>query len=145
MKPPVPTGKSKKEVICRFLEGDHALAHVNPAAKGVQLPPHLAGEVTVTLKLSHLFRGYLEIGDDQIVADLLFSGRYFTCVVPFEALWGCSNEKGESIVWSEAATPEIMKQIAATPFNPQKKSPVASGKKKPGSNRPKPSYLKRIK
>ena len=139
-----PANQHKFEVINRFLEGDHALIHVNPKSAGVQLPPHLATQVTVTLKISRLFRGFLELAPDKITADLLFGGRYFTCIAPLDAIWGCSSEKGENILWPESTTPEILEKIAGAAS--QAEAPAAPPRAGKGSRpRSKPSHLKRIK
>ena len=87
----------------------------------------------------------MEITEDRITADLLFGGRYFTCVVPFEALWGCSSEKGESIVWPGSTTPQIMQQVMSAAANPRTETAKPLKKKSGRADRPKPPYLKRIK
>ncbi|NLF24307.1 MAG: hypothetical protein GX589_01440 [Deltaproteobacteria bacterium] len=143
MKPRAPITEPKQTVLSRFLEGDHVLVHVNPKIKDVQLPPHLASQITVTLKLSRNFRGYFDMNNTQITADLLFGGRYFTCIVPFEAIWGCTNENGESVIWPESTTSEILHQIAASPEQPKKSPPPKKRKLNTGGARP--THLKRIK
>ena len=143
MDPGPSSNKHKHQVVARFLEGDHALLHVNPRAEGVLLPPHLASQGSVTLKISRLFRGFMEVGEEQVCADLLFSGRYFSCVVPFAAVWGCTNEKGENIIWPESTTPEILKQLVTNAAKSE--AGKAPGRKRKAGARSKASHLKRIK
>ena len=54
-------GKEKYETINLFLEEEFVLVHLDSNKKGVVLPIHLMGNGTVTLKLSRLFRGGIEV------------------------------------------------------------------------------------
>ncbi len=123
--------------------GDYALAHINTAAPGVKLPPHLCKNPSVTLKLSRLFRGGMELTHEKVVADLLFSGDYFTCVLPLPAIWGLTSEKGENLIWPESAPKEMLEEILAA-------APETSGKtpeEQAGNTRKLPSkgHLRRVK
>jgi stringent starvation protein B len=142
-----PSHKQKYDTLIAYLQGDHALVHVNPKLPGVQLPPQLAGRASVSLKLSRLFRGYLEIGEDKITADLLFGGRYFTCIVPLDAMWSCTSARGENVIWPESTTPEVLQELAASASAAAKKAKSAKPKSKPKPRGPgsRPTHLKRVK
>jgi len=147
MESPAALNLQKREIIDRLLKGDHVLIHVTPAAAGVQLPPHLSTVPWVTLKISRLFRGALEISDHGVAADLLFNGRYFSCRVPFEAIFGCSDENGRTTIWPQSAAAEILARFvspAAEAAAPQSApSPSRPGRRK--ARRQGAPHLKRVK
>ena len=138
------SNRHKHQVINHFLEGDHVLLHINPKAEGVVLPPHLASQTSVTLKISRFFRGFMEVTEEKISADLLFGGRYFSCGVPMAAVWGCTNAKGENIIWPGSTTPEILQQIGSSVAKAEART-SAPGRCRPGRPRAGGGHLKRIK
>lgn len=105
----------KPETLHRFLEDEYALVHVNTAYAGVSLPPHLAQQPTVTLKISRLFRGRLTVDEAGFTAELLFNQSYFTCVVPFGAMWGMTSLKGQNVVWPEDVPAGVLDRLLAPP------------------------------
>lgn len=127
--------KEKHDAVTRLLEDEFMLVHVAPNVSGVTLPPHLLAAPSVTLKLSRLFRGALTVGSEKIEADLLFGSTYFTCVVPFAAIWGASSASGSNIVWPEDAPQEVRAQIVAPEARPAS-APAASS---PAPAEPPPS------
>ena len=101
--------KDKFKTIDRLLYKYEAVfIHVNTAAEGVTLPEHLRTQPSVTLKLSRLFRGALNVSEEQISAELLFSGEYFTCLLPLHAIWGVTTQDSANMVWPESAPPEVL-------------------------------------
>jgi len=100
--------KEKKDTLERMLEDEHALAHIAPQVPGVELPEHLRGGPTVTLKLSRYFRGHLTISDSTVESELLFGERYFTCKIPFVAIWGMTSMRGQFLMWPESAPAEVL-------------------------------------
>jgi stringent starvation protein B len=76
---------------------------------GVTVPTHLAKGEVLTLKLSKLFRGSMELTREKVTADLLFDEQYFTCTVPLEAVWGATSEGGETVIWPESAPSTVIK------------------------------------
>ena len=93
------TAKFKK--IKRMLLDEHVLVHLKPSYPGVDIPPHLRGAPTVTLKLSTLFRGGLDVQEDMIVAELLFNAEYYQCHIPLDAIGAVTDVSGETFFWEE--------------------------------------------
>ena len=103
--------KLKKKQIEDFLNEEYVLLHIDVKSKNLTIPLHLRQGNTVILKISRFFRGEMELTDENIIANLLFSGSYFTCIIPYEAIWGITNSKGENIFWPESAPKEILADI----------------------------------
>lgn len=101
----------KHSSLGRLLEGEYALVHLDPSVQGVRLPEHLLAQPTVTLKLSKLFRGAVELRDDRVEAELLFGSEYFSCLVPFEAIWGITDAAGKNFIWPETAPGDILTRL----------------------------------
>ena len=103
--------KPKFEVLNRFLLDEYILIHIDPTRPGVVVPAHLMQGQVLTLKLSKLFRGAMDLSQDKVTADLLFEQDYFSCTVPLNAVWGATNDKGETVVWPDSAPPNVLKGI----------------------------------
>ena len=103
--------KEKVDTLNRFLNDEHMLIHLCPRSPGVAIPEYLMDNPTVTLKLSRHFRGPLQIDDKGIRTELLFNDKYFTCVVPFEALWGMTSFRGQFLMWPESTPQEVFDTI----------------------------------
>jgi hypothetical protein len=116
-KPMMTTGREtsadQKTTIERLLDDEQVLVHINPSAPGVSIPSHLCENRTVTLRLSRFFKGDLTIDDSKVTAELLFGPEYFTCVLPWEAIWGASSIRGQEFIWAEAAPDEILQMFLA--------------------------------
>lgn len=106
--------KEKRDAVQRLLLDEFVLLHVDPSQDGVALPPHLSEQPTVTLKLSHQFAGALLVEPSHISAELLFKGNYFTCVIPYEALWGLTSAKGENLIWPFSVPDGVLQKLAAS-------------------------------
>ena len=100
--------KDQKGVTERLLLDEQLLVHVNPRCDGVELPPHLSENKTVTLRLSRYFRGSLVLDEDKITAELLFGDQYHMCILPWRAIWGASSVRGEEFVWAESAPDQVI-------------------------------------
>ena len=100
--------QEKRETLDRMLSEEHVLVHIAPHAIGVALPEHLQRNPTVTLKLSRHFRGRMTISPTEVSAELLFGERYFTCKVPFAAVWGMTSMRGQFLMWPESAPAEVL-------------------------------------
>jgi hypothetical protein len=121
--------REKHKALNRFLIDDYAMVHINPTAEGVVIPDFLKNSPTVTLKLSKLFRGKLIIEEELVETELLFSGSYFTCKIPFASIWGLTSQQGKHLVWPAAAQEELRaiieaEQITQTPVATQAKTPL---------------------
>jgi len=113
MTPDKDSAADQKTTVERLLDDEQVLVHINPATDGVVIPPHLSENKTVTLRLSRFFKGDLCIDDDKVTAELLFGPEYFTCVLPWECIWGASSIRGQEYLWAESAPDEILHMFLA--------------------------------
>lgn len=111
MTPDKDTAADQKATIERLLDDEQVLVHINPTTKGVVIPPHLSENRTVTLRLSRFFKGELYLDDQKVTAELLFGPEYFTCVLPWECIWGASSIRGQEYIWAESAPDEILEMF----------------------------------
>jgi hypothetical protein len=129
------SSKPKYETLNRYLLDEYVLVHLDPTKTGVVVPSHLAKGEVLTLKLSKLFRGALELSKEKVSADLLFDQDYFTCIIPLESIWGATSFGGETVVGPESAPANVLKGIpqaaaAAAVAQPEKTATEAPLKKK---------------
>jgi stringent starvation protein B len=152
------SNSEKMNVIIKYLEDDYILVHLDARKEGVDIPDHLLGNPTVTLKLSYGFKGGMQVTEERVWAALTFGGRFRDCFIPMPAIWGATTSSGANTIWPEDAPPEIVAQIieelkpkessakpapnltATTNSNPSSPKPP-----KPKRNGPKPNHLKRVK
>lgn len=145
------TGKEsradQKTTIERLLDDEQVLVHVNAQASGVSLPPHLSENRTVTLRLSRFFKGDLTISEDKVVAELLFGSEYFTCVMPWNSIWGASSIRGEEFIWAEAAPEEILQLVLAQQQQQQQMKSASSdySRASTAGKKARPTHLRRVK
>jgi hypothetical protein len=139
------TQKEKFEALNRLLNDEYCVVHVDSAAPGLIVPTHLYRGQSVTLKLSKLFRGGIELMNDRIVCNLLFDKQYFECTIPLVSVWGVTSAKGSNIVWPQSAPQEILKNLvesASSQVISGDKDPLAESNAKAAA---KGSHLRRIK
>lgn len=119
--------KEKRSAVVRLLEDEYMLVDLIPATAGVVLPSHLSSAPSIRLKLSRLFRGALQVKDPGIEAELLFGDTYFSCVIPFEAIWRVESVKGAIFTWeitlTNAAFSDTEQQAEVAPPPPAPKRP----------------------
>jgi hypothetical protein len=152
-KPMMTTGREtsadQKTTIERLLDDEQVLVHINPAAPGVSIPSHLSENRTVTLRLSRFFKGDLTIDDHKVSAELLFGPEYFTCVLPWESIWGASSIRGQEFIWAEAAPDEILQMFLAQrddrQASAQRSSDRAVRQSSTSSTRRSAPHLRRVK
>jgi stringent starvation protein B len=118
--------QEKVKHIKRLLLDEYVLIHLIPSFPGVDLPEHLRKLPAVTLKLSTLFRGSLEVQDDKIITELLFNGEYYRCSVPIDAIGGATNVAGDIVAWGDPTEqttdqPKISRSSAAVAKAPKAK------------------------
>lgn len=111
MTPGKDSAADQKTTIERLLDDEQVLVHINPATEGVVIPSHLSENRTVTLRLSRFFKGDLSLDDEKVTAELLFGPEYFTCVLPWECIWGASSIRGQEYIWAESAPDEILQMF----------------------------------
>ena len=93
--------ETKRQAFERLMQGEHVLVHLDSSQEGVVVPPHLKGNLGLTLKFSSFFQGAIALDDHEIKANLVFSGNYFECIVPWDAIWGMTSENRECFLWAE--------------------------------------------
>ncbi len=150
----------KKKTIESFLEHQYCLLQVNPAVPGTVLPDHLAKEITVTLKVSHFFAGYVSVDEDKVMTLLTFGATPTECTIPLKAIWAVISDLGDLAVWEEDAPhPMLVAMIKEKHGAPPQAKPtpkavpslkVASETPQPQSSdkeekRERPNFLKRVK
>lgn len=117
----------KMKLFEEWMEGDHVLIHIDGGNPGVDVPPHLKGNPSLTLALSYQFQGETSHTDRSISAYLRFRGSYHHCIIPWEAIWGMTNPDGENRLWAEDLPAQLMAQLgtelnkriaSATPARP---------------------------
>lgn len=97
----------KRATFEKLMRGDHILVHLDSTKSGVVVPNHLGGNPALILKLSYNFQGSTQHDEVGIIANLIFSGRFYECVIPWDSIWGITDEKRESALWIESLPDEI--------------------------------------
>jgi stringent starvation protein B len=142
--------EEKVKKIKKLLLDQHILVHLKPNFPGVDLPEHLRELPVVTLKLSSLFRGSLEVQDEKVVTELLFNSEYYRCEIPIDAIGAVTSVGGETFAWTEPSDVEDSDRKAVqgpTRRRPQK-VPRAAAAPQPAAEETTPSkrpVLRRIK
>lgn len=103
--------KEKYDLINKLLLDEYVLVQINTSVEGLVLPQHLTKDPSVTLKLSTLFRGGIEVTPERIEANLSFNQNLFMCIIPFTAIWSASSYKDETTVWPGSIPSEQLKTI----------------------------------
>lgn len=107
-----PAKQQKQKLFDEWMKGEYVSVQVNAKHPGVEVPAHLAGNPSLTLKLSYLFQGETETSDEAITSYLRFSGVYHRCVLPWDAIWGMSASDGASQIWPQCVPPEVLAMAA---------------------------------
>ena len=128
--------KTKDKLFEEWIEGDHILVHLDARADGVAVPSHLSDNPALTLKLSYLFQGETTTSPEGVVSYLRFSGEYFRCFIPWDAIWGLSSSEGEQFVWPESIPKDLLAEagklaLAPTTQAPPTQAPPTQAPKKP--------------
>jgi stringent starvation protein B len=106
----------KQKIACyeEWMKGDHVLVRLDSRRDGVEVPAHLQGNPSLVLQLSYLFQGETKHDENEISAYLKFKGQYHRCVIPWDAVWGISNEDDENRIWVSELPPEILEGLTAS-------------------------------
>lgn len=97
----------KISLFSEWMKGDHVFVHLDARRDGVIVPAHLRETANLKLKLSYGFQGEISQDDLGVSAYLKFNGQYEQCVLPWSAIWGLSNEEGETCLWTEELPAEL--------------------------------------
>lgn len=106
----------KKKKFEELMNQDFVLVHLDARCDGVTVPDSLAGNASLTLKLSYAFQGETTADDYAVKSFLKFDGQYFECVLPWEAVWGMTASDNQQAIWPEDLPKEVMLQIAKQQF-----------------------------
>ena len=151
-----------------LLGDDHCLIHVNPSISGVIVPDHLRKEPTISFKLSHYFAGSVVLREDKVEAELRFGSSPVNCHFPYKSIWAVASITGELTIWEDRALhpslPKLLKESmsippavtpVAVPVKPalsgisgavsSQEGHDAEAQEKPGAEKKRPSFLKRVK
>lgn len=83
----------KKRFISMLKEGMIQVA-VNSKLPGVQLPPHLMGNLKVVLNLSYRFKDPIDVTDEGVYSVLSFAGVDHNINLPWGSIWGVVDKGG---------------------------------------------------
>jgi stringent starvation protein B len=89
----------KKRILEQFLLEDHVMIHLDSNRDDVIVPLSCKNNPILTLKVSKLFFGGIDIKEEGVKTSLKFSGQYFDCFIPWDSIWGMTSEKGEQKIW----------------------------------------------
>ncbi len=104
--------QEKKVLFEELMKHDHVLVHLDSKKEGVSVPKHLANNPSLALKLSYHFQGTTSVDDEAVTAQLKFQAEYFSCVLPWEAIWGLTGSNGEKAIWPEDMPLELLAELA---------------------------------
>lgn len=129
--------------------------------EGVRVPSAYREDPGLKLILNLKFPAAIEVTSEGISASLSFSGRSFSCFVPFSALWAAYNPHTfKGVVWTSHVPAEVQQEMLREPesalsLNPraeiEKPAPnlklIQGGKRKPRAltGKPRKAHLKIIK
>lgn len=135
----------KRRLFEEWMKGDHVLVHLDSRRTGVNVPSHLQNNPTLTLKLSYLFQSKTTVSEEAISSFLKFSGSYFECILPWEAIWGMTNDASQNQVWPEDLPKEVVASVSPQPKAAAELAPADAAAPETAAAKRQPPVLKRIK
>lgn len=118
--------KSKQEVLDELLDKGMVQVLVDARQKGVEVPPHLIGDLQLRLNLSRRFGLPLVFDDDGIIATLTFQKIPHECKLPWEAIYAIiSYVTGEPFLFPEDVPLEVVLEADNTIDKPAGPRPAA--------------------
>lgn len=133
----------KRRLVDQWLADDHILVHLDSSKEAVRLPLSFKNNPGLTLKLSRLFNGAVELQEEGILTQLKFSGEYFDCFISWDALWGVTSEKGERKIWENSMPNVFLKNDES--ISKSESVEAENTLTKQGSSDKRQAMLKRIK
>ena len=94
-----------KHLLIELLARGEAQVIFNPQGIGVEIPPALYGQETVTLNFSYGYHTDLTLDDNGIRQELSFRGTWFPCVIPWSAVIAAK--------WLAAPIPQLRRGLKA--------------------------------
>lgn len=111
------THEEKKAKFEELMQDEFVLVHLDARDEKVIVPESLAGNPSLTLKMSYAFQGQILHDDEQITAYLKFAGVYVECVIPWSTVWGMTSSDQQQAIWPEDLPKEVMIDIARQQFS----------------------------
>ncbi|MDR0965463.1 MAG: hypothetical protein LBM75_02980 [Myxococcales bacterium] len=110
-----PVSAEKRAILESFLEHGPAMLHLDARQPGVRVPPWLQGDLQLRLSISPRFDPPDLLVDEWGVRQTLsFQGRRFPVALPWNALFGLGDARGELRLFPASIPFEIFEAIAAT-------------------------------
>ena len=124
--------QDKREALEEFVTIGMAMLHLDARVPGVRVPPFLQNNFQLRLTVSPRFRPFDLVVDDWGVRQTLsFSGRPFPVSIPWVAIYGLSNVRGEMRRYPHSIPHEVFEALAIS----QGKTPSELEKELGGSLR----------
>ena len=123
--------KQKIKAFEESMKGDHVLVHLDARTPGVSVPTNLAGNHSLTLKISYLFQGKTDHNEESVSTYLKFGSEYFNCVIPWKAVWGLTSGDGKQFVWPEDLPQELVAEFTKAKFKQLGKKLFKKSKQQP--------------
>jgi stringent starvation protein B len=150
---------TKREVMQVLLDTAEARVHLDGRKSGLELPPHLAGQIHVILDYAYGFTPPipdLALDDSGIHATLSFGGIPRKTFVPWEAVFLVADFDGRGALWHEDMPHEVMEKLQLRARTGPELVPVDDSDNPPPEppadpppddppKKPRPSHLKLVK
>jgi len=135
--PMVQTLPPKKDVALALLDGAPTVfLHLDARKDGVQVPDHLKDRAQLILRVGYSLTPPININVDDagITCTLSFNRSLFSCVLPWNAIFGMVGDDGRAMLWPDDIPPEVAKMVPPQ-SGPSPLAPKPVGGKKPGGPR----------
>lgn len=110
----VQTLPPKKDVALALLEGAPTVfLHLDARKDGVQVPEHLKDRAQLILRVGYTLTPPININVDDagITCTLSFNRSFFSCVLPWNAIFGMVGDDGRAMLWPDDIPPEVAKMV----------------------------------
>jgi stringent starvation protein B len=153
---------AKKDVARGLLLRGTIYLHVDPRVERVIVPRWLGKQPQLVLQIGlDLAIPDLRVDADGVSGTLSFNRSPFRCVIPWDAIFGISDEQGRGMVWPESVPtelrrrvvdePEVTESMEADALSPdalaaeESSEAMAAGDEGVGPHRKLPPYLRVVK
>ena len=134
----VQTLPPKKDVALALLDGAPTVfLHLDARKDGVQVPDHLKDRAQLILRVGYSLTPPININveDAGITCTLSFNRSLFSCVLPWNAIFGMVGDDGRAMLWPDDIPPEVAKMVPAQSGPSPVSGKPAAGKKHPAGPR----------
>jgi stringent starvation protein B len=107
---------AKKDVARGLLLRGTIYLHVDPRVEHVIVPRWLGKQPQLVLQIGlDLAIPDLRVDADGVSGTLSFNRSPFRCVIPWDAIFGISDEQGRGMVWPESVPTELRRRVVDEP------------------------------